>query len=85
MELNAQALGLLSDADRSVLSLLGELRRTLRDLERTDRGAAEIAAILDRPECHPGRAQREPGPPRDEAPEIQRTGSRISAKGRFPG
>ncbi len=41
-ELTGQALGVLSDADSSILTQLGELRRVLRDIERTDRGVAEI-------------------------------------------
>jgi DNA repair protein RecN (Recombination protein N) len=44
VELTSAALGLLSDADSSVLSQLGELRRVLRDMERTDRGAADVTA-----------------------------------------
>ncbi|HWB07433.1 MAG TPA: DNA repair protein RecN [Verrucomicrobiales bacterium] len=44
VELTAQALGLLSDADSAVLVQLAELRRVLRDIERTDRGVAEVAA-----------------------------------------
>jgi len=44
VDLTSQALGLLSDADSAVLSQLGELRRVLRDIERTDRGAAEVTA-----------------------------------------
>ena len=43
-ELTGQALGLLSDADSAVLAQLGELRRVLRDIERTDHGAAEVTA-----------------------------------------
>ncbi len=43
-ELTGQALGVLCDADSSILTQLGELRRVLRDIERTDRGAAEITA-----------------------------------------
>lgn len=43
-ELTAQALGLLSDADSAVLAQLGELRRILRDIERTDHGAAEVTS-----------------------------------------
>lgn len=41
-ELTAQALGVLQDADDSILSRLTELRRTLRELERTDRGVAPL-------------------------------------------
>jgi DNA repair protein RecN (Recombination protein N) len=44
IEFTSQALGLLSESDSSVLSQLGELRRVLRDMERTDRGAAEVTA-----------------------------------------
>lgn len=44
VELTGQALGLLSDADSAVLSQLGELRRVLRDIERTDHGASEVTA-----------------------------------------
>ena len=44
VELTSGALGLLSDADSAVLSQLGELRRVLRDIERTDRGASEVTA-----------------------------------------
>lgn len=44
VELTAQALSLLSDADSAVLVQLAELRRVLRDIERTDRGVAEVAA-----------------------------------------
>jgi DNA repair protein RecN (Recombination protein N) len=44
VELTGQALGLLCDADSAVLSQLTELRRVLRDIERTDRGAAEVTA-----------------------------------------
>ena len=44
VELTSAALGLLSDADSAVLGQLGELRRVLRDIERTDRGAAEVTA-----------------------------------------
>ncbi len=44
VDLTSQALGLLSDADSAVLSQLGELRRVLRDIERTDRGAAEVTS-----------------------------------------
>lgn len=44
VELTGQALGLLSDADSAVLAQLTELRRVLRDIERTDRGAAEVTA-----------------------------------------
>jgi DNA repair protein RecN (Recombination protein N) len=44
MEFTGQALGLLSESDTSVLAQLGELRRVLRDMERTDRGAAEVTA-----------------------------------------
>lgn len=43
-ELTAQALGLLADDDTALLSGLGELRRVLRDIERTDHGAAEATA-----------------------------------------
>ncbi len=43
-ELTGAALGLLSDADESILTQLGELRRMLRDLERTDRSAGEVTA-----------------------------------------
>ena len=43
-DLTGQALGVLSDADSSILTQMGELRRALRDIERTDRGAAEITA-----------------------------------------
>jgi DNA repair protein RecN (Recombination protein N) len=43
-ELTGHALGLLSDADSAVLAQMGELRRVLRDIERTDAGAAEITA-----------------------------------------
>lgn len=42
VELTSQALGVLSDADNAVLARLGELRRVLRDIERIDRGAAEV-------------------------------------------
>ncbi|MES2709839.1 MAG: DNA repair protein RecN [Verrucomicrobiota bacterium] len=41
-ELSAAALGALQDADDSVLSKLGDLRRTLRELERIDRGVTEF-------------------------------------------
>ncbi len=41
IEFTTQALGILSESDTSVLTQLGELRRVLRDMERTDRGAAE--------------------------------------------
>jgi DNA repair protein RecN (Recombination protein N) len=44
VELTGQALALLSDSDSAALTQLGELRRVLRDLERTDHGAAEITA-----------------------------------------
>ena len=44
VELTGQALGLLSDADSAALTQLGELRRVLRDIERTDHGAAEVTA-----------------------------------------
>jgi DNA repair protein RecN (Recombination protein N) len=44
VELTAQALGLLSDADSAVLVQLAELRRVLRDIERTDRGVTEVTA-----------------------------------------
>ncbi len=44
VELTGQALGLLSDADSAALTQLGELRRVLRDIERTDPGAAEVTA-----------------------------------------
>ncbi|MBP7949707.1 MAG: DNA repair protein RecN [Verrucomicrobiales bacterium] len=40
-ELAGQVLGELSDADDSVLNRLGEIRRLLRDLEKTDSGAAQ--------------------------------------------
>ncbi|MDB6132575.1 MAG: recn: dna repair protein recn [Verrucomicrobiales bacterium] len=41
-ELSATALGALHDAEDSVLSKLGDLRRTLRELERIDRGVTEF-------------------------------------------
>jgi DNA repair protein RecN (Recombination protein N) len=44
VELTSAALSLLSDADSAVLTQLGEVRRVLRDIERTDRGAAEVTA-----------------------------------------
>jgi DNA repair protein RecN (Recombination protein N) len=44
VELTSQALGLLSDADNAALSQLTELRRVLRDIERTDRSVAEVTA-----------------------------------------
>ena len=44
VELAGAALGLLSEADDSILSQITELRRMLRDLERTDRSAAEVTA-----------------------------------------
>ncbi len=43
-ELSAAALGVLQDADDSILTKLGELRRTLREMERIDRSASEITA-----------------------------------------
>ena len=46
-ELSAQALALLADNESSVLSQLGELRRVFRDLERTDRAAAEVTAPFE--------------------------------------
>jgi DNA repair protein RecN (Recombination protein N) len=42
VELTGAALGLLADADDAILSQLGEMRKLLRDLERTDRSAAEL-------------------------------------------
>ncbi len=43
-ELSAAALGALQDADDSILTKLGELRRTLRELERIDRSVTEITS-----------------------------------------
>lgn len=43
-ELSAAALGALQDADDSILSKLGELRRTLRELERIDRGVTDLTS-----------------------------------------
>ena len=41
-ELSAAALGALQDADDSIMTKLGEMRRTLRELERIDRSVTEI-------------------------------------------
>jgi DNA repair protein RecN (Recombination protein N) len=43
-ELSAAALGALQDADDSILTKLGDLRRTLRELERIDRSVTEITS-----------------------------------------
>jgi DNA repair protein RecN (Recombination protein N) len=43
-ELSAAALGALQDADDSILTKLGELRRTLRELERIDRTVTETTS-----------------------------------------
>lgn len=43
-ELSAGALGVLQDADDAILTKLGDLRRTLRELERIDRTATEITS-----------------------------------------
>lgn len=43
-ELSAGALGLLQDADDSILAKLTNLRRTLRELERIDRTVTEVTA-----------------------------------------
>lgn len=52
VDLAGQVLAELSDADNAVLSRLGEIRRLLRELEKTDRGAAEFtqefeSAVVD--------------------------------------
>ena len=41
-ELSAAALGALQDADDSIMTKLGDMRRTLRELERIDRSVTEI-------------------------------------------
>lgn len=41
-EITAQILGELSDADNSVLNRLGDLRRLLRELEKTDQSTTEM-------------------------------------------
>ena len=43
-ELSAGALGALQDADDSILTKLGDLRRSLRELERIDRGVASLTS-----------------------------------------
>lgn len=43
-ELSAAALGALQDADDSILTKLGDLRRVLRELERIDRSVTEITS-----------------------------------------
>ena len=43
-ELSSAALGALQDADDSILNKLGELRRTLRELERIDRTVTELSS-----------------------------------------
>ncbi len=43
-ELTAQILGELSDADDALMNRLSDLRRHLRDLEKTDRNTAELTA-----------------------------------------
>ena len=43
-ELSAAALGTLQDADDSILTKLGDLRRHLRELERIDRGVTGVTA-----------------------------------------
>ena len=43
-ELSAGVLGALQDADDSILTKLGDLRRSLRELERIDRGVASLTS-----------------------------------------
>jgi len=43
-ELSGAALGALQDADDAILTKLGDLRRTLRELERIDRSVTEITS-----------------------------------------